>query len=82
MKKSFVIFLISVATVTAVTVQLVQRAHGQQQPPDPQMQALTGQLVDEMQQVIQWRARAMSDEAQIAKLQDELAKLKAKDPKK
>jgi len=55
-----------------------------QQPasPDPQMQALTGQLVDEMQQLIQWRARAMSDEAQIAKLQDELAKLKKIDPPK
>lgn len=57
----------------------------QQPPPDPQMQALTGQLVDELQQVIQWRVRALNDEAEIAKLQDEINKLKkgaATDPLK
>jgi hypothetical protein len=60
------------ATTTAVAQQMPQ------QPAQPEVQALSGQLIEQMQQTLQWRTRAIQDEQKIADLQAQLEKLQKK----
>jgi hypothetical protein len=41
-----------------------------------EVMALSGQLIDQMQQTLSWRTRAISDEQKIADLQAQLEKCK------
>jgi hypothetical protein len=66
MRKIIVVILVSIFASPAFAQQT------------PETQALAGQLIEQMQQTLAWRARAIADEQKIADLQMQLEKLQKK----